>query len=86
MQHEVLEVEVTRGGRVESLHVALDTCLRKLPPKSREILQLRYEQDLPSHSIADALGSTAEAIRIALFRIRNGLRDCIANSLARESA
>ncbi|MCA9205234.1 MAG: sigma-70 family RNA polymerase sigma factor [Pirellulaceae bacterium] len=80
------ESELESPGRVESLHVALDTCLRKLPPKSREILQLRYEQDLPSHSIADALGSTAEAIRIALFRIRNGLRDCIANSLARESA
>jgi RNA polymerase sigma-70 factor, ECF subfamily len=80
------ESDLAAHSGPDSLQLALDGCLRKLPPKSREILQLRYERDLPSHSIADVLGSTAEAVRIALFRIRNGLKDCITNSLARENA
>lgn len=64
---------------------ALGSCVDKLPPKSRQIVSLRYQQDLPSHEIADLLKSTAQAIRVALFRIRNGLKDCIAESLARET-
>jgi RNA polymerase sigma-70 factor (ECF subfamily) len=69
-----------------SMADALDSCVRKLPPKSRKILKLRYEDDLSSQAIADSLESTSEAIRVALFRIRAGLKECIANCLAHESS
>lgn len=65
---------------------ALDGCYDQLPEESRRLLELRYERELPSQSIAEMLSSTAEAIRVALFRIRNGLKQCIASSLAAESS
>jgi RNA polymerase sigma-70 factor (ECF subfamily) len=65
---------------------ALDGCFDQLPEESRRLLVLRYEQELPSQSIAEMLSSTAEAIRVALFRIRNGLKQCIASSLAAEGS
>ena len=64
---------------------ALDGCYEQLPEESRRLLELRYERELPSQSIAEMLSSTAEAIRVALFRIRNGLKLCIASSLSAES-
>jgi RNA polymerase sigma-70 factor (ECF subfamily) len=65
---------------------ALDGCYEKLPPDSRRLLALRYEQELPSQTIAERLQSTAEAIRVALFRVRASLKQCISKSLAKEGA
>lgn len=64
---------------------ALDGCYEKLPQQSRRMLALKYEQELPSATIAERLKSTAEAIRVALFRIRASLKDCIASTLAAET-
>ena len=63
---------------------ALDGCCEKLSADSQRLLALRYEQELPSHQIAERLQSTAEAVRIALFRIRTTLKACIGKSLALE--
>ena len=65
---------------------ALDGCCEKLSPESLRLLALRYELELPSHQIAERVQSTAEAVRIALFRIRNVLKACIGKSLAVEGA
>jgi RNA polymerase sigma-70 factor (ECF subfamily) len=64
---------------------ALDGCCEKLPQQSRKLLALKYEQELPSATIAERLKSTAEAIRVALFRIRASLKECIASTLATET-
>ena len=61
---------------------ALDGCCEKLSAESQRLLTLRYEQELPSHIIAERLQSTAEAVRIALFRIRTTLKACIGKSLS----
>jgi RNA polymerase sigma-70 factor, ECF subfamily len=63
---------------------ALDGCFEKLPTESRRLLTLRYADELPSHVIAERLKSTAEAVRVALFRIRAGLKTCIGKNMARE--
>ena len=65
---------------------ALDGCCEKLSPESQRLLALRYELELPSHQIAERLQSTAEAVRIALFRIRTTLKACIGKSLAADAA
>jgi RNA polymerase sigma-70 factor, ECF subfamily len=65
---------------------ALDGCCEKLSPDSQRLLALRYELELPSHQIAERLQSTAEAVRIALFRIRNTLKACIGKSLEADAA
>ena len=63
---------------------ALDRCYKKLPDKSRQLLVMCYQEKMTSAAMAQAVKSTAEAIRIALFRIRGSLRDCIVRSLATE--
>lgn len=65
---------------------ALEGCFDKLPEDSRKLLSMRYKQELNSKAIASALDSTAEAIRVALYRIRSHLRDCVTHSLAREKS
>ncbi len=68
----------------DGLSSALRDCCGKLTERNRQLLKLRYHDDLPSASIAEAIESTAEAVRIALFRIRSQLRDCLARSPAGE--
>jgi RNA polymerase sigma-70 factor (ECF subfamily) len=83
---EILANTTTRLERIASqdaLGAALDDCLSKLPPERREMLDLRYAQEFTSDSIAEQTRSTAEAVRVALHRIRAGLRDCIAQKMAR---
>jgi RNA polymerase sigma-70 factor (ECF subfamily) len=63
---------------------ALDGCYEKLAPESRRMLALRYEQELPSQTIAERLNTSSEAVRVALFRIRAALRNCITKKLAVE--
>jgi RNA polymerase sigma-70 factor, ECF subfamily len=71
-------------GMHDSVQQALEGCYNKLPDQSRRMLVMRYQSDLPSADIATAFESTAEAIRVALYRIRAGLKDCISRKLARE--
>jgi RNA polymerase sigma-70 factor (ECF subfamily) len=73
--------ELLAEGPVRS---ALDVCFEKLPADNRRMLHWKYAEDLPSQEIAERLKSTAEAIRVALFRIRHVLRECISRSLAAE--
>ena len=89
LQREALVQIFLEAERKESpalsegpLRQALDGCCEKLSADSQRLLTLRYEQELPSHIIAERLQTTAEAVRIALFRIRTTLKACIGKSLA----
>ena len=85
---EVLAGTTTSLERLVSQNgvgAVLEDCLSKLPPERREMLDLRYRQDLTSDSVAEETRTSADAVRIALYRIRAGLRDCIAHKLARPS-
>jgi RNA polymerase sigma-70 factor (ECF subfamily) len=67
-----------------SMEQALQTCVEKLPKESRRMVKLRYAEEMPSQTIAEKLNSTAEAIRIALFRIRAALKNCVVQRMALE--
>ena len=93
LQREALVEIFLRAERKESptlsegpVRRALDGCCEKLSAESQRLLALRYEQELPSHTIAERVQSTPEAVRIALFRIRNTLKACIGKSLDLEGA
>lgn len=74
-----------RKSSQDALGAALEDCLSKLPPERRELLDWRYAQELTSDTIAEKTESTPEAVRVVLHRTRAGLRDCIAQKLARQS-
>lgn len=81
----IAEALVTRRSpRVSDHAVALERCLEKLPPKSRQLLDMRYSDDASMETIAAAIGSTAGAVRVMLFRIRNLLADCLRGERAIE--
>jgi RNA polymerase sigma-70 factor (ECF subfamily) len=63
----------------ESIHDvdALNRCVEKLPEKSRELLRLRYQQEMKLERIAEAVRSTLHAINMALGRIRTRLAECL---------
>jgi RNA polymerase sigma-70 factor (ECF subfamily) len=91
LQREALVEIFLRAERKEApalaegpVRVALDGCCEKLSPDSQRLLSLRYELELPSHQIAERLNSTPEAVRVALFRIRNALKACIGKTLGLE--
>jgi RNA polymerase sigma-70 factor (ECF subfamily) len=77
-------VECETEGRCSrhSVGSVLEDCVGKLPPNQRRLLELRYQQDLTSAAIAEKLDSTADAIRVLLFRVRGLLKDCIHRTLA----
>lgn len=56
---------------------ALETCLEKLAPKTRDLLWRRYSRRQSSTEMAEAAGMTSTAVRVALSKARVALRDCI---------
>jgi RNA polymerase sigma-70 factor (ECF subfamily) len=62
---------------------ALARCLEKVTPKARDLLWRRYSSRQSSEEMAIALSMTPTAVRLALFKARAFLRDCISNELKR---
>ncbi|MBI3832041.1 MAG: sigma-70 family RNA polymerase sigma factor [Planctomycetes bacterium] len=60
---------------------ALNGCLQQLSEKNRQMLTMRYKEGQTSESIAGHFETTAEAVRITLFRLRSKLKDCVTKSL-----
>lgn len=56
---------------------ALRECLDTLPPRSREILAWRYEQNLKGAAIAERLQTSLDAVHKTLSRLRIALESCI---------
>ena len=56
---------------------ALRDCVEQLAPKSRQIVAGRYGDGWKAPDLADHLGMTAAAVRQALMRIREQLKQCI---------
>ncbi|MEN8715382.1 MAG: sigma-70 family RNA polymerase sigma factor [Verrucomicrobiales bacterium] len=60
---------------------ALESCLEKLTPKSRDLFWRRYSRMQSSTEMAEATGMTSTAVRVALTKARKALRDCITTQL-----
>ncbi len=75
----LVQQQAVRAARSE----ALEHCLDKLPEKSRQILAMRYEDDAPIERVAEAIESTAGAVRVTLYRIRNLLAECMNSEVTR---
>ncbi|WP_166831161.1 sigma-70 family RNA polymerase sigma factor [Thalassoroseus pseudoceratinae] len=63
-------------GRV----AALRRCLKQLAPKAHELVNLRYHAGLMPEQIAGEIEWTTNAVRVALTRARNALRECLGRS------
>ncbi len=69
------------AGRHERELEALETCLRRLPTHSSQLVEDFYYKHRSAESIASGTGRTAGAVWMALLRVREALRDCVASKL-----
>lgn len=61
---------------------AIESCLNKLEPEARQLVDARYVHGEAVQEIAERLGRSANVISVALFRIRKALLDCVKQTLA----
>src|SRR5437667_12799072 len=65
---------------------ALRRCLDKLPNKSRRLIDFHYDLEITSVEIARKMEINADAVRRALFRLREQLRKCVGRLLRTKPA
>lgn len=63
---------------------ALEVCLERLPARPRQMVRLRYFDELNSEEIARRINSRSAAVRVALQRIREQLHACVEQQLRTE--
>lgn len=61
---------------------ALQQCLKRLAPRARELVRLRYHGGSTPEQIATRIGWTAASVRVALTRARAALRECLRGQLS----
>lgn len=71
--------EVTPAISDES--AALRNCLKKVSGRSRDVVRLRYYDELNSKEIASQLQLSAANVRVILQRVREQLRDCVQRTM-----
>lgn len=55
---------------------ALQECLGRLATRARELIELRYVEQLAPPAIAERVHWTVNAVNVALSRVRRQLREC----------
>jgi RNA polymerase sigma-70 factor (ECF subfamily) len=64
---------------------ALLVCLDGLGERSRRLLALKYEEHLDAAAIGGRLAMKANAVLVAIHRVRRALRDCVERRIALEA-
>lgn len=63
---------------------ALRGCVERLPPASRQLIQLRYAEELPGEQIASRLGRPVNTVYVTMCRLHKALAECVRQRLAQE--
>jgi RNA polymerase sigma-70 factor (ECF subfamily) len=63
---------------------AMRDCVKKVSGRSREVVRLRYYEDLKSNEIAGRVNLTAANVRVILQRVRAQLKECIQRTMRSE--
>ena len=74
--------ELPPGASDRSLF--LQDCIQRLAARARQMVRLRYYDELTAEEIARQIGGTGAAVRVALQRIRQQLRECVERQLRAE--
>jgi RNA polymerase sigma-70 factor (ECF subfamily) len=82
---QIVNAHERLGDQFLSRREALEQCLGRVPGKSRQLLELRYQLGLEPKEIGSRVGMAAGAVRVSLLRIRSALRGCIEQRLGRQA-
>ncbi len=64
----------------------LEKCLERVPPRLKQLLEMRYRLSFSTQEIAERAGQSAAWVRTTLCRLRRQLRDCVNDRVATEKA
>ena len=64
----------------------LETCLQRIPPRLKQLVEMRYRLSFSTQEIAERAGQSSAWVRTTLCRLRKQLRDCIHDKIALEKA
>lgn len=78
--------EELHDDKDEARLAAMQECLGKLEGPAREMVRMRYEEDLPLAEIGARLNRKHSALTMALHRLRLSLRDCVEQKLTEAMA
>ena len=82
---DVLELAVDENQRLldqeQEMFNHLQDCLKDLAPRSRDVIQQRYQQGKSNSTIATGLGLKLDSVKVALSRARKSLAECIERKL-----
>jgi RNA polymerase sigma-70 factor, ECF subfamily len=81
---ELLHNEAPPPDNLETQIERLKECLKRLSPRARELIMLRYHNAQLPDQIAANVNWSVNAVRVALTRGRQALRECIEQRLALE--
>ena len=73
------------SGTVTTQRRALSACLEQLPPRQRELMRLRYEDDRSLDDLSRLTSRTVAAVNMILVRIRRALLDCTRRATIHET-
>lgn len=73
------------AGEIPQRHEALRLCLARLPKEHRQLVLLRYFEDLEIEQVAERVKRTEAAVYRALSRVRMNLLDCVQKQIASEA-
>ncbi len=74
-----------RSGQESDRLISLSTCIEKLPPESKWLIEQRYYHERRPQAIADELGRSLASVYRGLARTHKWLLNCIENELAADS-
>jgi RNA polymerase sigma-70 factor (ECF subfamily) len=81
---ELLHCESPPLDNLDAQIERLKECLKRLSPRSRELIMLRYHTAQLPEQIATRGNWSVNSVRVALTRARQALRECIEQRLALE--
>ena len=81
----MVDMAVERSQDVTARSRALCECIKELPERSREFLQIRYAQRQSIREVAEKTGRSVEAVKSLYLRIRRTLVRCIERKVAAEA-
>ncbi|MDZ4656121.1 MAG: sigma-70 family RNA polymerase sigma factor [Bythopirellula sp.] len=87
---ELLSLLASEAKEVDESHeqraAALEKCLARMAPRSREAIRLRYSEELKVGDMAQRLHRSANTVYQILFRARKWLIECVQKDVSTEIA
>lgn len=81
VESSISAIESSTGDDWQQKTAALADCLDLLKPRSRELIQLRYEENLNATEIASRANISAAGVRKQLQRVRGVLAECLKQNI-----